>query len=297
MKYVITGSIGHISKPVVQSLTAKGHKLTVITSNPSKSKDIEALGASAAVGSIENSTFLKKTFAGADAVYLMIPPNWALKGGWLAYQKTVTHNYVDAIKSTGIKNAVLLSSVGAHLGKGSGPVDGLSYAEWHLSQIKPLNLLILRPSYFFYNLMGMIPLVKNMNIFGANYGGGEEKLVLVHTSDIAAEVAAALHSLNFKGSTIKYVASDERHPNEIAKVLGAAVGKPGLPWVQFKDEDALNGMLQSGLSREIAQGYIDLGKSLRNGHAQEDYWKNRPKLGKVKLEDFAKEFAAAYHAQ
>lgn len=296
MNYVISGSLGHISKPLAQKLIAAGHSVTIITSNPSKGNEIKSLGASAAIGSVEDKSFLKNVFAKADAVYLMVPPRFDLNGGFRQYQRKVSDNFVDALKTSGVKHAVLLSSVGAHLGKGAGPVDGLAYTEWHLSQEKELNLKILRPSYFYYNLMGQISLVKNMNIFGANYSGTKEKLVLTHTDDIAEVAAQELLSLKFKGKSIEYVASDECYPKDIAVVLGNAVGKPGLPWVEFKDEDTLQGMLKAGLNEEIAKGYVDLGAGLRNGTIQADYWKNKPKLGKVKLKDFAKEFAAAYNS-
>jgi uncharacterized protein YbjT (DUF2867 family) len=296
MNYVITGSLGHISKPIVEKLKSAGHSVSVITSKSDKVKEIEALGAKAFVGSVEDAGFVSKTFAGADAVYLMIPPNFSVQGSLLEYQKKVALNYSNAIKANGVKYAVLLSSVGAHLGKGCGPVDGVSFAEWHLSQIKNLNLKILRPSYFFYNLFGQIAMIKNMNIAGANFGGTDEKLILVHASEIAEVAAAELSKLKFKGKSIQYIASDERHPKEIAEVLGKAVGKPNVTWVEFKDEDALNGMRQAGLPATIAQGYVEMGAALRAGKMQQDYWKNKPKLGKKKLEDFAKEFAAAYNA-
>jgi uncharacterized protein YbjT (DUF2867 family) len=296
MNYVITGSLGHISKPVVQKLKASGHTVTVITSNSTKVKDIEALGAKAAVGSVEDRNFLKKVFAGAQAAYLMIPPKWALTGSWIDHQKGVINNYIEALKTNGIKNVVFLSSIGAHMGKGAGPIDGLSVAEWHLSQLKDVNVKIVRPSYFFYNLMGMIPMIKNMNIMGSNFGGSKEKLVLTATSDIAEVVANELLNLKFKGHTIRYIASDERHPKEIAEILSKAVGKPGTPWIEFKDEDALNGMLQNGLSKEIATNYVTMGAALREGKMQADYWKGKPALGKVKLEEFVKEFAAAYNS-
>ncbi|MBY0435188.1 MAG: NAD(P)H-binding protein [Cyclobacteriaceae bacterium] len=295
MKYVITGSIGHISKPVTKKLIEAGHSVTVITSNTERVKYIEALGAKAAVGSVQDTAFITSAFAGADAVYLMVPPNWALTGEWLTYQQKVVHNYIDSIKSNGVKNVVLLSSIGAHLRKGAGPVDGLGYAEEKLAELKDVNVKVLRPSYFYYNLFGMLPLIKNMNIVGSNFGSTDEKLVMVHTNDIADVVAEEFLGLKFKGYSIRYIASDERHPKEIAEVLGKAVGKPGTPWVEFKDADALNGMLQSGLSQTIANGYMELGAGIRNGKVQEDYWKNRPAtLGKIKLEDFAKEFAGAF---
>src|SRR5258708_21786977 len=128
----------------------------------------------------------------------MIPPNMAVTVSWLDFQKMVIINYIEALKTNGIKNVVFLSSIGAHLGKGSGPIDGLSVAEWHLNQLKNINLRIVRPSYFFNNLMGMIPMIKNMNIMGSNFGGSKEKLVLTATSDIADVFAHELLNLKFK---------------------------------------------------------------------------------------------------
>jgi len=296
MKYVITGSIGHISKPVVQQLVKAGHSVSVITSSADRSKEIEALGAKPLVGSIEDRSFVTNSFSGADAVYLMIPPNWTLTGGWLEYQKGVADHYIHAIQTNKIKHVVLLSSIGAHMRKGCGPVDGLGYAEEELLKLKEVNVKMLRPSYFFYNLFGMAGLIKNMNIMGSNFGSSDEKLILVHTSDIADVVAEELLGLKFTGHTVRYIASDERHPKEIAEVLSAAVGKPGTPWVEFTDEQALQGMLQSQLPATIANGYVELGAALRTGKMQEDYWKNKPQLGKVKLEDFAKEFVAVYNS-
>ena len=57
MKIVITGSLGNISKPLTQTLVQKGHLVTVISSKPDRQKDIEALGAKAAIGSIEDVDF------------------------------------------------------------------------------------------------------------------------------------------------------------------------------------------------------------------------------------------------
>ena len=56
-------------------------------------------------------------------------------------------------------------------------------------------------------------------------------------------------------------------------------------------------MLQAGLPEEIARNYTEMGQALQSGIFMEDYLKNRPlQLGKTKLEDFAREFAAAYQA-
>lgn len=296
MKYVITGSLGNISKPVTEKLITAGHTVKVITSKEANKAAIETLGAKAAVGSIEDAAFVTAAFAGADAVYLMIPPKWTVTD-WLAYQQGVADNYVAAVIANDIKQVVQLSSIGAHLRKGAGPIDGLGYLEEQLGDLKDTHVKFLRPSYFFNNLHSMAGLIKGMNIMGSNFGDTEEKLVLVHPTDIADAAFEELNSLSFTGHTVRYIASDERHPSEIATVLSTAVGKPGVPWVTFSDKQSLQGMLGAGLGEPIAQGYTTMGAAIRNGSIQEDYWKNKPaEMGKIKLEDFAREFAGAYHS-
>lgn len=295
MKYIITGSLGHISQPLVTALVKAGHEAHVITSNSSRVAAIEALGAKALVGSLEDTAFVNGSFKGADAVYLMIPPTMKVSN-WRIYQDKISDNYVSAIKANNIKYVVTLSSIGAHMGIGAGPVDGLAYLEQQLNTLPNVAVKNLRPSYFFYNLYSMIPLIKNMNIMGSNFGATDEKLALTSTDDIAAAASEELLALNFTGQTVRYISTEERSPSEIASVLSAAIGKPGIPWVPFSDEQSLGGMLQAGLPETIAVGYTTMGKAIRDGEMQKDYWANKPNpTGSLTLEDFAKQFAVAYN--
>ncbi len=294
MNYLITGSLGHTSKPIVEGLVKAGHSVTVITSNPTRAAAIEALGAKAAVGSVEDADFLKEAFAEADAAYLIIPPKWGVSG-WRAFQNKITDNYISAIEANDIRFAVLLSSIGADLGQGTGPVDGLYDAEQKLANVPGLNSKFLRPSYFMYNLFGMIGLIKNMSIMGSNFG--DDPILLTHTDDIAEVALHELLMLGFTGHQVRYIASDERTGADIAQVLGEAVGKPGTPWVVLSDTQSLEGMKGAGMNEEMATSYTAMGKSIREGTMQADFFKNKPAFGKVKLEDFAKnEFAPAFSA-
>ena len=291
MHYVITGSIGHTGKPITEGLVQAGHTVTVVTSKPDNAAAIEALGATAAVGTVEDADFVKQAFAGADAVYLIIPPKWDVTN-WRAYQNVVSDNYIAAIRANDVRFALLLSSVGAHVGEGVGPVDGVHDAEQKLAQVEGLNSKFLRPSYFMYNLFGM---VKGMGMMGSNFG--EDPIALTHTDDIADVAIQELLNLDFTGHQVRYIASDERTGTEIATVLGEAIGKPETPWVVFSDEQNTQGLLQAGLNEEMATEYTKLGQSMRDGRMQEDYIANKPAFGKVKLENFAKnEFAPAFSA-
>lgn len=296
-KYVITGALGHISRPIVTGLVKEGHHVTVITSNAERVAEIESMGAQAAVGSVTDMAFLTETFKDADAAYLMIPPNFAVPH-FLTYAREVADNYITAIKGSRITHIVQLSSIGAHLRSGAGPIDGLAYLEDRLSALKDMNVKVLRPGYFFYNFYTMLGMIQHAGIMGSNFGGGEEKMALSHHEDIAARALDALSKLDFSGYSIDYVISDERQGSDVAATTGKAIGKDGLPWVEFADEDAMKAMLESGLSRDMAENYVAMGKAFREGRAQEHYQETQAGIsGKHKLEDFLKEFVVAYAAQ
>lgn len=294
-KYVITGSLGNISLPLTKALLNAGHIVTVITSKHGNAKAIESLGAKAAMGSVEDVNFLTKTFAGAKAVYTMVPPNFDAPE-WNKWIASIGKNYADAIKANGIKYVVNLSSVGAHRENGTGPVSGLHFVEEALKALADVNIKHLRPAYFYQNLLSNIELIKNAGIIGSNFNVADNKFGIVDPADIATVAAEALLQLNFTGHTIQYVASDDVSTAAIANEIGKAIGKPDLTWVSFSNKQAYDGMKQAGLPEEITKNYVEMGDAINKGIMYEDYWKNHPTtLGKIKLEDFAKVFASAFN--
>ena len=296
MKYVITGGAGNISKPLAEKLLKAGHEVTVISRNAENIKSLVDLGAKPAIGSVTDTGFLIKTFTGADAVYTMVPPNYATTD-MKASIAEVGKNYAEALKAANIKYVVNLSSVGAHLPDGVGPVSGLYRVEQAMNELKDTNIKHLRPTYFFANFLGNVGMIKNMNIIGGNFGGADFKMLLTDPSDIAQVAFEELSNLNFTGHSFQYIGSDERSTEDIAKIIGNAVGKPQLPWVTFTDEQAYGGMMQAGLPENVAKNYAEMGHAMQDGSMFEDYWKHHPgKLGKTKLEDFAKTFAAVYNS-
>lgn len=292
MKFVITGSVGNIGKPLAEQLIAAGHDVTIITSDAGKKAQIEGMGAKAAVGKLEDVPFLAATFKGADAVYTMVPPKWDA-ADWKDHIHQVGRGYAEAIKAAGVKKVVNLSSVGAHLADKCGPVNGLHRVEGELNKLDGVAVKHLRPAFFYTNLLANTGMVKHMGIIGGNYGENTT-MVMVHPRDIAAVAAEELMHGDVSGKSVRYIASDERNVADIAGVIGAAIDKSSLPWVNFKDEDAYKGMLQAGLSQEVAKNYVEMGAAIADGTMNEDYAKHKAISGKVKLEDFAKEFAAVY---
>lgn len=293
MKIIITGSLGNVAKPLVQQLIGEGHDITVISSNETKKDEIEALGAKAAIGSIADLNFLVKTFEGANAAFLMTPPNM---GGVNIVENTINagKNYAEAIKQTGVKRVVMLSSIGAESPVENGPIKGLHFIEKFYNDLENTSVTFLRAGYFYLNFFNDIPLIKNAGIIGANFPQ-DAKVPLVHPKDIAKAAAEELVK-NIEGKNVKYIVSDERKASEFAKVFGNAIGKPELPWIEFKDEDSLNGMLQAGLPHEMAELYTEMGRGIRTGVVQKDFIEHGSVVdGEIKLEEFAKEFAEKFN--
>ena len=288
MHIIITGSLGNISRPLTQKLVQAGHQVTVISSSQNKAEEIKSLGASAAIGSVEDVEFLSDTFKGADVIYTMTPNNWGAADQRL-FSASVGKNYAEAIKKSGVKNVVNLSSIGADLPDGTGPIKGLYDVENSLNALENVNIKHLRAAFFYTNFYNDIPMIKNLGFTGSNFGA-DTLMVLVHPKDIASEIAKQIET-GFEGKTFRYVYSDEQKASKVAQILGQAIGKPELAWVEFTSDQALQGMLQAGLPEPVAKNYVEMGEAMGAGLLSRDFNQHKPEAGTTPLEAFAQEFA------
>ena len=300
MKIVVTGSLGYISKPLTEKLVKKGHSVTVISSSDEKQKDIEAMGAKAAIGNMDDADFITDTFRGAEAVYCMLMPygNFADPNNdadaVIKRADAFANNYLQAIQQSGVKRVVYLSSMGADMTKDSGLIIVHHNAENTLNKLPTdINISFMRPAGFYKNLLSFVNAVKNEDMITASYGG-DDKVVWASNMDIADAIVEELESRT-EGRKVCYVASDEPTCNEAAGILGAAVGKPDLKWMSFSNEQQLNAYKAHGMNESLARQFTEMNASIHNGRFYEDYNRHKPLLRKVKMKDFAQEFAAAYN--
>jgi uncharacterized protein YbjT (DUF2867 family) len=291
MNITITGSLGNISRPLTQILVNAGHQLTVISSNEKNAGEIKAMGATPAIGSVEDVAFLTSAFANADIIYTMTPNNFGAPDQ-RAYMVNVGNSYLAAIKNAGVKRVVNLSSIGADLADGTGPIKGLHDIEHILNTLTDVDIKHLRAGFFYTNFYNDIALIKNLGFTGSNYNS-ETLMVLVHPRDIATEIANQVN-LGFTGKSVRYVYSDEQTAATVAKTLGNAIGKPELAWVEFTNEQLLDGMLQAGLPAPVAKNYVEMGEAMGSGILSADFNLHKPSAGETKLSEFAAEFAAKF---
>jgi uncharacterized protein YbjT (DUF2867 family) len=322
MNVVITGSLGNIGRPLTIELVKKGYSVTVISSSTNKENEIIALGAKAAIGNILDGDFLSKIFTGADIVYLMEPsdmPN-LYNQNYDIYKaiNEIVSTYKYAIEQSGVKKIIHLSSVGAHAASGVGMLAIHYNAETLLKQLpNDVSIKFMRPAGFYYNLLTNIETIKSLSkgflggllalqhygiggflrgkrgVILTNYGGDVMNL-LVSPNDIAAVIAEEIDK-PFEGRSVRYIASEELTCNEVAKILGEAIGKPYLKWGAISDKMLTNAMLKRGMNANMVKGIVEMGAAGRTGFLYEDYYKHRPVLSKTKLKDYAKEFAVEYN--
>ncbi|WP_158827377.1 NmrA family NAD(P)-binding protein [Mucilaginibacter lacusdianchii] len=299
MKIVITGSLGHIGKPLTANLVEKGHQVTVISSKAERIPAIEALGGKAAIGTFFDLEFLTSAFTGADIVYLM--EAWEGIGSIFdkdvdfvsAFEK-IGNNYKTAVERSGVKKVVHLSSIGAHTDTGTGSLYLHNKVEGILSQLpEDVYIKFMRPVGFYSNLYRSLDSIRKNHAIVSTYGG-DQKEPWVAAEDIAEAVAEEMEK-PFAGRTVRYLASDEVSHNEVARILGKAIGVPELQWQVISKEQMLDGMLNAGMNEWIAHGFIAMQAAQGSGSLYEDMYRNRPQLGKTKFSDFAREFAKIYH--
>ena len=302
MKITVTGSLGYVSTPLIQKLVAKGHAVTVISSKAEKQRDIEALGATAAIGVLEDVDFLTNAFSGADAVYCMLAPygdftdphNTASAVATRA--DAVANNYVKAITDANVKRVVYLSSIGADMAQGNGLIRVHHRAENTLGKLPAeVTIAFMRPAGFYKNLLGYVHLIKNQGVIAARYGGNDRN-IFVSAQDIADAIIDEFESSG-TGRKVRYVASEDLTCAEAATILGAAIGNPALAWVTISDEQQLNNYKAIDMNENLALEFVEMNASIHTGIFYKDYYRNKPTLGKVKMQEFAEEFAVVYNQQ
>jgi uncharacterized protein YbjT (DUF2867 family) len=293
MKFVVTGAAGHVSKPLTELLLQKGHQVTVVGRKPENLADLVKLGATAAIGDLADIPFLTETFKGADGVYLMLPPSWD-SNNIKQTSVDLAVGFVEALQDSGVKNAVYLSSYGAHRLGDAGAITGMGLGEVILNSLKGVNVLHLRAGYFYTNLLLSLDQIKTSGVMGNMFEIPAGTFTVVDPADIAKAAADALVAQDFKGHSFKYVVSDVTGTDEIASLIGKEIGKPDLKWIKFPAPDFKKVLLSFGFANGAADDYVEMFSTLDTGLLFEDFVAGGHTASGTSIETFAKQFAELY---
>jgi uncharacterized protein YbjT (DUF2867 family) len=291
---VITGATGNTGKPAAEALLAKGEKIRVIGRDASKLQSFVQKGAAAFVGSVEDPTFLRKVFEGAQAAYLLIPPDMQTSD-YRGHQEKVVAAYADAIAATKVPYVVTLSSVGADLAEKSGPILGLHHLETRLNAIEGFNFLHLRPAEFMENLFMSVQPLRTMGVLPGP-AAGDKPLAMIAARDIGAYAAERLRARDFSGSSVQELHGQrDVTMKEVASIIGSAIGKPKLGYMQVPFMMLEPALAQTGMQKSTAALLIEMWKSMNSGVLKFHEPRNVTNTTPTSIETFVKEiFAPAY---
>jgi uncharacterized protein YbjT (DUF2867 family) len=292
--YSVMGATGHIGHVLTEKLLEKSHAVRALGRDEKKLSVLKAKGAETLSPAFDDVKELAAAFEGVDGVFTMIPPNYGTDN-FSAYQDKAGEAIAQALTRSGVKYAVSLSSIGAEVPSGTGPIAGLHRQEQRLNKLSGINIVHLRPSSFMENQFWSIPVIKGNGINGSAMPANIP-IPMVATKDIGEKAAEFLDWLEFKGhQAFDFTGPKEYTLTEMTSALGKAIGKPDLAYVQFPLEDVKKGMLGSGMKPGTVDLMIEMYKAGNEGKLHPTQPLTGKNRGQTPVEEFAKVFAGVYN--
>jgi uncharacterized protein YbjT (DUF2867 family) len=292
--FAIMGATGHIGHHLTEELLKKGHQVRALGRDARKLQELKTKGAEILSGDFTDSSLLFKAFKECNAVFSFIPPGLNADDMEVFREKTA-EAIAQAIAKARVSYVLNLSSIGANLSSGNGPIKELHHQEERLNSIENLNVLHFRPGFFMENFQMFIPSIKNSEMI-ATAIENDLPIPMVATSDIALKISEFLDALKFTGSTVfEFVGPRDMTMAEATKVIGKAIGKPDLKYTQLSYEQAEEKMIASGMTHQIAKLMVEMHRAFNERKIRLTQQMTAEHKGKTTMEEFSKIFSQIYN--
>lgn len=278
--YIVTGATGHTGSVVAKTLLEKGLPVRAIVHSEGKGKDLKELGAEIAVADVQDAESLTEALKGGKVLYLMNPPNEQSEN-MIDETEKVIEAFQTAIGNSSLEKLVTLSSVGAHLPSGTGPIMTNRMVEQAFKD-SDIPTTFVRAGYFMENWNSVLDTVKNEGVLPSFLHPLDRKIPQVATEDIGRIAAEAMLE-DSEGVKIKELAGLPYSPNDVAeafsKVLGRDVKAVAVPEEQWMD------IFQTFASPRNAELFYEMTQGVNSGLIT--FETENPIEGKVTIEDYA----------
>jgi uncharacterized protein YbjT (DUF2867 family) len=258
--YVILGATGNTGSIIADTLLSRRKKVRVVGRDAGRLQRFVHKGAEAFMGDVSDAAALTKSFSGARVAYLMLPPITSRED-----QERESDAIAKAVKESGLHYAVHLSSYGAHVQQGTGPIVGLHSSEQKLNAISGLNVLHLRAAYFMENNLAAIGMIHGTGIFGHALLPNL-RLPMIATRDVGNYAARRLLGLDFSGKqTRELLGERDLSMTEATAVIARGIGNPDLRYEQVPYGQMQQALEQIGMQPKKAAAYIEMFKAINTG--------------------------------
>ena len=291
--YVILGASGNTGSIIANFLLLKGEKVRAVGRDVGRLQRFVREGAEAFTADMSDAAALTKAFSGARAAYLILPPLNSREE-----QERQSDAIAKAVKESGLRYAVHLSSYGAHVPEGTGPVTGLHSSEQKLNAISDLNVLHLRAAYFMENNLAAIDMIHGMGLFGHALLP-DLKLPMISTRDVGDYAAQRLLNLDFSGKqTRELLGERDLSMAEATAIIARGLGKPDLRYEQFSYDQVRQALTQTGFSPKKAAVYLEMFEAINVGLLAAQEPRSTENSTPTSFEDFVQDvFVAAYYTK
>jgi len=288
----IMGATGNTGRVVVEQLLKSGEKIRVLGRSADKLKSLADQGAEIMTGDATDAAYLTTAFRGADAVYTLLPDDFQ-STDHRAFQDKMGEAITQAIRESGVRHVVFVSSLGADVAAGTGLIAALHAQENRLRTLTGVNVLVFRCGWFFENFFASLGLIKSQGINGDAIAP-DLPIAMIAVQDIAAAAAKALTQRDFSGFVVRELLGERDLTfAEATRIIGARLGKPELPYVQFSYADMTKALMQMGFSQNVAELFVEMSRAFNEGKIKSLAGRSPANTTPTRFEAFADELAKA----
>ena len=223
MSIVINTPTSKIGRALAVRLLDAGERVTVLSRDKRKVDELLRRGACVVEGPFEEPALLAKALEGAEALFWLTPP--PARPDYYAWAVKCAKQAAAAAKKAGARRAVVLSSMGAHTGPGTGAVGPAREIENDFEAALPA-VVSLRPGIFMENFLLSTDMIAKVGQIFVPIPGGK-RWPLVATADVAAKAAFWLLDRGWSGHhRVGVHGPKDLSTDEAAAIISSALGKP-----------------------------------------------------------------------
>ncbi len=292
MSITVTTPTGHIGSALTDLLLKGKEPVTLIARHPEKVARFAKRGAKIVEGSHGDARTVVAATRGADALFVLVPPDFT-SSDIRAHYRRFGEAAAAAVRENNISHVVLLSSIGADLDGGNGPIAGLFDVEAVLDDAAK-NLAKLRPGYFMENTLMQLGSIKERGQLYTTFGG-ESPIPMIATRDVAKNAAELLIERDWSGHLIVELQGPEDESyDQVAGILSETLDK-AVQHVTVSPGQFKVSLLGMGVSEHVADLFNEMGESMKAGRITFKQPRNDATRTPTTYASFAREvFKGAY---
>jgi uncharacterized protein YbjT (DUF2867 family) len=283
----VMGATGQTGGATARRLLEAGEHVRALGPSADRLAALRDAGAERFPVDASDAAALTEAFRGANAAYVLLPISPEVPD-WHAHMAQLGEAIVTAVRAAGVPYVVAVSSVGADLPSGTGFLTGLHGQEQRLQTLTDVaHVLAFRPGAYFENAYGWLPVITEQGVM-ADSVAPDAPLPMVATRDVGAAAAAALRSRDWTGFAVRELLGPrDLTYAQVARMIGAAIGRPDLAYVQIPEDDLRAALAAAGWSPDATRLQVEMNRVFTDGSVAARATRTAGSTTPTRFEDFA----------